>query len=67
MVEAKKKSEQPTKIKINTESFIHENTGNIKDFYKISSCIGRGKWQKSNWGRRLRRGAEVSAQGDQGT
>lgn len=48
MVEAKKKSEQPTKIKINTESFIHENTGNIKDFYKISSCIGRGKCEESN-------------------
>ena len=31
------------KIKIQTESFIHENMGNIKDFYKISSCIGRGK------------------------
>jgi hypothetical protein len=30
------------KIKINAEAFIHENTGNIKDFYKISSCIGRG-------------------------
>lgn len=30
------------KIKINTDAFIHENTGNIKDFYKISSCIGRG-------------------------
>jgi hypothetical protein len=24
--------------------FIKENTGNIKDFYKISSCIGRGKF-----------------------
>ena len=23
--------------------FVKENTGNIKDFYKISSCIGRGK------------------------
>ena len=21
-----------------------ENTGNIKDYYKISSCIGRGKY-----------------------
>ena len=30
-------------IKVDTQSFIHENTGNIKDFYKISSCIGRGK------------------------
>ena len=24
--------------------FVKENTGNIKDFYKISSCIGRGKF-----------------------
>jgi len=24
--------------------FVKENTGNIKDFYKISSCIGRGKY-----------------------
>ena len=23
--------------------FVKENSGNIKDFYKISSCIGRGK------------------------
>lgn len=43
MVEAKGKAEAPVKISINTEAFIHENTGNIKDFYKISSCIGRGK------------------------
>lgn len=34
----------PNKIKIHAESFIHENTGNIKDFYKISSTIGRGKF-----------------------
>jgi hypothetical protein len=38
MVEAKE-----SKIKIHAEAFIHENTGNIKDFYKISSTIGRGK------------------------
>ena len=25
--------------------FVKENSGNIKDFYKISSCIGRGKSQ----------------------
>jgi serine/threonine protein kinase len=31
-------------IKVDTQSFIHENTGNIKDFYKISSCIGRGAY-----------------------
>ena len=24
--------------------FIQENKGNIKDFYKISSCIGRGAY-----------------------
>ena len=24
--------------------FVKENTGNIKDYYKISSCIGRGKY-----------------------
>lgn len=23
--------------------FVKENQGNIKDYYKISSCIGRGK------------------------
>jgi len=31
-------------IKISGSAFIHENTGNIKDFYKISSCIGRGAY-----------------------
>ena len=30
-------------LMIRTDGFIHENDGNIKDFYKISSCIGRGK------------------------
>lgn len=29
-------------IRIQNSAFINENTGNIKDFYKISSCIGRG-------------------------
>ena len=29
-------------IKIMHENFVKENTGNIKEFYKISSCIGRG-------------------------
>jgi hypothetical protein len=44
MVESTKaKDPTPVKIKINAEAFIHENTGNIKDYYKISSCIGRGK------------------------
>lgn len=30
-------------IKSSGSVFVKENTGNIKDFYKISSCIGRGK------------------------
>jgi len=30
-------------IKISGTSFIKEKTGNIKDFYKITSCIGRGR------------------------
>jgi hypothetical protein len=30
-------------LNIKGSGFISENTGNIKDFYKISSCIGRGK------------------------
>ena len=29
-------------------TFVKENTGNIKDYYKISSCIGRGKFQYTN-------------------
>ena len=28
---------------IRSDNFIHMNEGNIKTFYKISSCIGRGK------------------------
>ena len=35
-------------IKINHENFVKENTGNIKEFYKISSCIGRGKVYSHN-------------------
>lgn len=31
---------EPLKIKSN--QFVKEQTGNIKDFYKITSCIGRG-------------------------
>ena len=31
-------------LNIKGSGFISENTGNIKDFYKISSCIGRGKF-----------------------
>lgn len=30
-------------IKFSGQVFIQENAGNIKDFYKITSCIGRGK------------------------
>ena len=30
-------------MKSSGTAFVKENTGNIKDFYKISSCIGRGK------------------------
>ena len=29
---------------ISSNNFIHMNEGNIKSFYKISSCIGRGKF-----------------------
>lgn len=42
MVEKAKPAEG--RIVINSEAFIHENPGNIKDFYKISSCIGRGAY-----------------------
>lgn len=31
------------KLLISSNDFIHLNEGNIKNFYKISSCIGRGK------------------------
>ena len=31
------------RIKISGQNFVLENSGNIKDFYKITSCIGRGK------------------------
>ena len=33
----------PVGIKSSGAAFVKENTGNIKDFYKISKCIGRGK------------------------
>lgn len=32
----------PKQIKSSGTVFVKENTGNIKDYYKISSCIGRG-------------------------
>ena len=31
-------------LTITGTNFIHMNEGNIKNFYKISSCIGRGKF-----------------------
>jgi hypothetical protein len=34
-------------IKSSGSVFVKENTGNIKDFYKISSCIGRGKYSNN--------------------
>lgn len=36
--------EHPKDIKFSGQVFIQENSGNIKDFYKITSCIGRGKY-----------------------
>lgn len=29
-------------LKIKSDQFVTEKTGNIKDYYKITSCIGRG-------------------------
>ena len=43
--ESKKGPQKIEHLKIHSDGFIHENTGNIKDFYKISSCIGRGNFQ----------------------
>ena len=37
----------PVGIKSSGAAFVKENTGNIKDFYKISKCIGRGKCPQS--------------------
>lgn len=34
----------PVGIKSSGAAFVKENTGNIKDFYKISKCIGRGAY-----------------------
>lgn len=39
-----KQSENKVSMKSSGVMFVKENTGNIKDFYKISSCIGRGKY-----------------------
>jgi len=35
---------KPENLQIRGSGFIIENTGNIKDYYKISSCIGRGMY-----------------------
>ena len=35
---------QPRALVISSDNFINMNEGNIKVFYKISSCIGRGKF-----------------------
>ena len=46
MVETKAqagKSETEEKLHFQISGLIAENEGNIKDYYKISSCIGRGK------------------------
>ncbi len=36
-------------LKIKSDQFVTEKTGNIKDFYKITSCIGRGKPYYANF------------------
>lgn len=56
--------------------FVKENYGNIKDFYKISSCIGRGKFKTpkhqlgtfliNQFYRCFRRSQKMSTQRDQG-
>ena len=38
----KQEEEKKERILVSGSDFITENTGFIKDFYKISSCIGRG-------------------------
>lgn len=37
---------KPSAIKSSGAVFVQENRGSIKDFYKISKCIGRGKFDK---------------------
>jgi len=51
-------------IKISGINFITEKT-NIKDHYKITSCIGRGILSLPP-SRGLRRSAQVPAEGDEG-
>ena len=53
-------------IKFSTSAFISEKLGNIKDSYKITSCIGKGKYSyKVNFDRRIRRSEEVPTQREQ--
>ena len=40
---SKQKDQDKEVIHVRGSDFVTENTGFIKDFYKISSCIGRGK------------------------
>ena len=42
--ESKNSDQSPNKNTGTGAAFVKENFGNIKDFYKISSCIGRGKY-----------------------
>ena len=42
--ESKSSDQSPNKNTGTGAAFVKENFGNIKDFYKISSCIGRGKY-----------------------
>ena len=44
--ESKGSDTSPSKNAGTGAAFVKENFGNIKDFYKISSCIGRGKFLK---------------------
>ena len=46
MVETKAEAgetKKEAKLHFQISGLIAENEGNIKDYYKISSCIGRGK------------------------
>lgn len=39
-----KEHSSSTDIKLSTSNFISEKLGNIKDHYKITSCIGKGAY-----------------------
>ena len=67
-------SHDSKKLTVKGSDFVTENTGFIKDYYKISSCIGRGKSQgclpfakvsNTRNCRRVRRSAKVFAQRDE--